>query len=245
VILLGLSIPQTKKARYLLPLMPALAARAAYPFVAAGDRPLALLRRLVKAFLLVLPGAAMLLLWGGNYYAQRHGLPLPPHWLPALAALALSQLALLIAQRYIAAPQRDVAVAAGAALALWAAMVLVVEPAQLRIHDTRAFVHATEQLRQARPAPIVLYGMGRDAEAIKYLVNVDGDIQPLFYRRPDELIAARRPLYLMIAARRVGELRAAGVRGLQPLLAGRFDNKPYALFYLDPIRAGAAISPGG
>lgn len=235
VIMLGLSIPHTKKTRYLLPIVPALAILAAYPLAAAGgDRLLALLRKLTRALLLALPALALIALWAGERHLARKGLAVQLPLLWAMIGLGLCQLATLAAQwRGIAPARRDLYSAALAALALWLAQVLVVEPAQLQLHDTRGFVRAAEALRRGQPAPLALYDMGRDAEAIKYLVNVDADLQPLFYARPAQLAEAPRPLYVMVQSKQAAPLQDAAAPA-QVVLQARFDNKNYTLLYLPP-----------
>lgn len=242
VVMIGLSIPHTKKARYLLPVVPALAAIATYPFVAHGDRALAVLRGILRGTLLLLPGLAFVAVGYARWYADKNGLDLQLPWRAGLLIPAVCQLiaifALLAGARK---PGRDVGLALCAAFALWFANIALVEPAQRQIHDTHAFVQAVERLRARQPAPLAFYAMGRDAEAIKYLVNIDYELRPAFFYRADEFTTVAGSLYVVAPAGRDAELRAAGLG--TPVFSGRFDNKNFSVFYRRGTDAGPA-DPG-
>ncbi len=65
IVMLGLSVPQAKKARYILPMLPMIAIVAAFPFQASHGRLFAWLRGLIQGIWLLLPGlliAGMILL---------------------------------------------------------------------------------------------------------------------------------------------------------------------------------------
>ncbi|MGO2286430.1 ArnT family glycosyltransferase, partial [Pseudomonas lundensis] len=88
IVMIGLSIPQAKKARYLLPMLPMAAVIAAYPFQGRQGRTFALLRGLTLGVLLLLPG----LLFAGLVMAgKRLDEPLPA-LNTALTGLAVLQL---------------------------------------------------------------------------------------------------------------------------------------------------------
>ncbi|PPA00413.1 glycosyltransferase, partial [Pseudomonas sp. MWU12-2312b] len=67
IVMLGLSIPQAKKARYLLPILPFVAIIAAYPFAVAQGRVFSWLRGLMQGLWLLMPA----LFIGGLLVAQR------------------------------------------------------------------------------------------------------------------------------------------------------------------------------
>lgn len=62
LVMLGLSIPQAKKARYVLPILPMAAIIAAYPFQVAGGRLFAWLRGLMLGLWILLPGQLIVVL---------------------------------------------------------------------------------------------------------------------------------------------------------------------------------------
>lgn len=227
VVMVGLSVPQAKKARYILAMAPLAAIVATYPFY-VGDRRLAVfLRRLIQALWLVLPLLVLLGVWlGWRRYPQ---VLQALGWRVWLCVGGLVVLQLFSLSRLFQRDRRAELIALGAVLALWGGYLLVVEPAERRLYDSREFSLAVDAAVAGAPAPLVLYGMGRDARAIKFMVNLDRDMQPLFAGSPEQLAASAGPYYLMLDEQRAAQLRAAYPALEAPLLCGRFDNDRYCL----------------
>jgi 4-amino-4-deoxy-L-arabinose transferase-like glycosyltransferase len=147
LILIGLSIPETKKARYLLPAVPAMAALAAYVFVDQGNRLRWLTYHLLQKLLLVLPTLLIALVLFAQHYADKHQLSVAINSGLLLSLLVSAQLLSLLALRQAqAAARRDRIIVAVAALAFWLTNVNLREPAELQIHSARPFVQAVEEL---------------------------------------------------------------------------------------------------
>ncbi|MBE2259882.1 MAG: glycosyltransferase [Rhodobacteraceae bacterium] len=239
LILIGLSIPETKKARYLLPAVPAMAALAAYAFIDQRGKLLLVVYQLLRTLLLVLPTALIALLFFAQQYARRHGLDVQVEAPLLLGSLAACQLLSLTALRRSFTPgRRDRWIAAAAALAFWLTNVCLREPAELQIHSARPFVQAVEEMRRQKPAPLVLYGLNRDGPAIVYHVNVEGEFTPQFIDRAQQLTELHYPLYLVISDRNSSALasaRAAEGRPALPAAAyrGWFRDGEYRVYYLE------------
>ncbi len=77
--------------------------------------------------------------------------------------------------------------------------------------------------------------MAPDARAIKLMVNLDRDLQPLFLDRPEQVAAQRGPLYLMIQARDAERIAASLSTAPEQLFEGRFDNDTYRLLRLPGV----------
>ena len=152
------------------------------------------------------------------------------HLAPIFALLgALQALALL---SLFKARLRPVGPAMAAVLAVWATFILVVEPLERRVYDTRTFtLQVHEQVMQAR-APVVLHGLGKDAKAIKYMVNLDCDQVPLFTQLPSELAPLQGPAWLVMSQADYEGLQEPRLRSITPTLTGEFDRNPYVLLYL-------------
>ena len=56
----------------------------------------------------------------------------------------------------------------------------------------RTFSRAAFALVQKDPAPLVLHAMGKDAKAIKFMVNIEQDLQPVFTESTQELESLQR-----------------------------------------------------
>lgn len=228
VVMLGLSIPQAKKARYLLPMLPMVAIVAAYPFQVLHGRCFAWLRRIVLALWLLTPGllAIALLIVQRRYPAQLADIGVPVAVLLVLQVAAVSRLWL---------PRWRAEVMAGCAvLALWLVYVVVFEPVERRLYDTRGFSQAVAAEIAQHPAPLVLHRLGKDAKAIKFMVNLDQDLQPVFSETPAQLQAVPGPAWLMMDRHDFQALQATSAQALHPQLNGRFDNNDYVLLYREP-----------
>ncbi|MDP0941671.1 hypothetical protein, partial [Klebsiella quasipneumoniae] len=55
---------------------------------------------------------------------------------------------------------------------------VIVEPLERSLYDTRTFSLAVKAQVQQDRAPVILHGLGKDAKAIKFMVNYDCDRVP-------------------------------------------------------------------
>jgi 4-amino-4-deoxy-L-arabinose transferase-like glycosyltransferase len=229
IVMVGLSIPQAKKARYLLPMLPMAAIIAAYPFQVLHGRVFRVLRGVIQGIWLVTPGLLMvaLLVAKRRFPEQLDSLTLVLIVLGVLQLLALSR---LLIPRW-----RAEVLALCSVLALWMVYAAVFEPVERRLYDTQAFSRAAFAQVQQNPAPLVLHGMGKDAKAIKFMVNVEQDLQPQFTETVQQLEALKGPAWLMMDSKDLQSLQGTSLAGLQPVLAGRFDKNDYVLLYLKPL----------
>ena len=225
VVMIGLSIPQAKKARYLLPMLPMAAIIAAYPFQVMQGRVFGALRGLIQVVFLLLPG---LLIIGLLVVRKRFGEQLPPLTVTfaILAVLQALAVGLVFKARW-----RVTGLAACAVLALWSSYIMVFEPAERALYDTRTFTLKAMQLIDQAPAPVVLHGMGKDAKAIKFMVNVDRDLLPLFTQSPDELTALPAPVWIVMDRKDYEALQGSELGNIAPALSARFDKNDYVLLH--------------
>lgn len=226
VVIVGLSIPQAKKARYMLPMIPMAAIIAAYPFQVLEGRLFAWLRGLIQAIWLLLPS----LLIGGLLVA-RHRFP---EQLPSIGAV----LGLLVVLQVVAlallfnAQWRAVGLAASGVLAVWSSYIMVFEPVERGAYDTRSFSLAAYELIHQDPAPVVLHGLTKDGKAIKFMVNIPDDLRPVFTESPDQLAAMKGPAYVMMIKADQARLQGTRLAELPVLLSGSFDKDDYVLLRL-------------
>jgi len=233
LILVGLSIPHFKRAYYVVPMVPFLAAIAAHGLLRAEGW----FRRIVPVYrvlVLALPGLALVALLVCRHLWQRHGywpdisLAL---WVPLFVAL---QLAALVAWRRLDGTRRLLALSALALAAQWLMLVVVVEPAQDLQYDSRGFVQQVEGLRQVQPGPLVFFGLGQDSWAIRYIMNLDHDEQPLFIARPQVADLAHLPAGAWVILARADRDLLAGTPlvNQQPVLERRLNGNPCLVYRL-------------
>ncbi|MHB2060623.1 ArnT family glycosyltransferase [Pseudomonas monsensis] len=229
IVMVGLSIPQAKKARYLLPMLPMAAIIAAYPFQVAHGWVFRGLRGLMLGLWLLTPGVLMVLL----FVARRRfpeQLQDVTFVLIGLGALQLVALSRLLMPRW-----RPEVLALTAVLALWTVYVAVFEPAERRLYDTQTFSRDAFAQIQRNPAPVVLHGMGKDAKAIKFMVNLEQDLQPQFSDSIQQLEAVHSPAWLMMDRSDFQALQGTPIGELKPVLTGSFDKNDYVLLFLKPL----------
>ena len=223
IVMIGLSIPQAKKARYLLPMLPMAAIIAAYPFQVTQGRAFMLLRGVTLGLFLLMPG---MLMAGLVLARQRLGEQLP-ELTTALAVLGLLQLVAVGA--LFKAQWRTTLLAFCAVLAVWSTFIMVYEPFERRVYDTREFTHEAMRLIDQTPLPLVVHGMGKDAKAIKFMVNVDRDVQPLFTQTPAQLEALNGQAWIIMDRTDYQSLQGTLLGNTVPVLSARFDKNEVVL----------------
>ncbi|KTS77623.1 membrane protein [Pseudomonas oryzihabitans] len=233
LILIGLSIPHFKRAYYVVPMVPFLAALAAHGLLRAEGW----FRRVVPVYLvlvLALPGLALVALLVCRHLWQRHGY-WPDVSLPLLvAAFVMLQLAALVGWRRLTGTRRLLALSALALAAQWLMLVAVVEPAQDLEYDSRGFVQQVEGLRQEHPGPLVFFGLGQDSWAIRYIMNLDYDEQPIFVARPQVADLAHLPsgAWVILARADRDLLSGTPLANQQPVVERRLNGNPCLVYRL-------------
>nr|WP_225908641.1 glycosyltransferase family 39 protein [Pseudomonas lactucae] len=226
LVMVGLSIPQAKKARYVLPMLPMAAMIAAYPFQATHGRLFAWLRGLMLAIWTLLPA---LLVVGLLLARKRYPEPLSDlGWVFGVLGVlqALTLLALFLPRA------RPMVPAFVAVLAVWGTYIAVVEPLEREVYDTRTFTLRVHERVMQQRAPLVLHGLGKDAKAIKYMVNLDCDRVPLFTQQASDLKQLPGPAWLVMSQADYEGLQDPRFRSITPTLSGEFDKNPYVLLHL-------------
>ncbi|HAA40870.1 MAG TPA: hypothetical protein DCE36_12445 [Pseudomonas sp.] len=230
MILLGLSVPHFKRAYYILPMVPMFAAVAAYGLLQAQGWLLGV-RRGYEWLVAALPALCVVAVFVCRHGWQKHG-----YWpnvsLPLLiAVLLVLQVAALGVWRR---PQRLVWLSLVALAAQWLVLVAVVEPAKDLQFDTRGFVGQVEALRVKQPGTLVFLNLGRDTWAVRYMMNLDHDEQPVFIAGNEvgRLDALPRPAWVIVARRETALLPGTPLDRLQPSLEGRLNDNPLVVFLL-------------
>jgi hypothetical protein len=118
-----------------------------------------------------------------------------------------------------------------AVLALWSFYILQFEPVQRQLYDTRTFSREVLERVQKDPAPLVMHGMGKDAKAIKFMVNIKQDLHPVFTESPQELESLKGPAWLMMDLNVYKSLQGTAFGALPPVLSGRFDKNDFVLLH--------------
>jgi len=207
-------------------MLPMAAIIAAYPFQGVRGRAFAALRVFIQAILLVLPA---LLIAGLMIASKRFADQLPP--LNAIYII-LGVLQVIALGLLFKAHVRAVGLGACAVLAMWSSYILVLEPAEQNAYNTRDFTLNALHLIDQAPAPLVLHGMGKDAKAIKFMVNVDRDLLPVFTQSAVELTALQAPVWIVMDRKDYQALQGTELGNIVPALTGQFDKNDFVLLHL-------------
>lgn len=230
IVLVGLSIPETKKVRYILPVVPPLAGLASFVFINSQYRFTKWLRSVVEAILCALPLLAALLV-----YTQRARLAVAGiNILLVVAGLgALFLLSIVVSTRgKFSLEKRSLGICGLAAVTAYSMQLFVVEPMNLHLHDTSGFVRQVESLMAQRPGKLVFYKENPDGLPIKYLVNARTDFTPLFINSVDEIKNLATPLWLLTKDENVERLRKQGVAADAVIAHENFGKAPFSAIYI-------------
>ncbi|HET8707775.1 MAG TPA: hypothetical protein VFM46_15840, partial [Pseudomonadales bacterium] len=227
----GLSVPHTKKVRYLMPMLPALCAVLAYPF---GFNLFPRLLVFLSACIRFFPGFLLLLLIYAKHAAAAKGIELADTLNLTLILLGVLQAGLLLFWLHPTLRlHRIPASLMGAAFASWLTWSVLAAPSLAKMHDTQTFVSAAEQLRAQQPAPLLFYRIGKDGMAIKYMVNLDHAEMPYFAQTPEALQNLPRPLYLLVEQGKEHSLGDAILTSARLIHRGGFDKTELLLYRLE------------
>src|SRR5471032_1737734 len=230
MILVGLSVPHFKRAYYILPMVPMFAAVAAYGLLQAQHWLIGV-RRCYEGLVAVLPALCVVVLFVCRHAWQKHGY-WPDVSLPLMiGAMLVLQVAALMAWRR---PLRLVWLSVVALAAQWLLLVVVIDPAKDLQFDTRKFVTQVEALRVAEPGPLVFVNLGRDTWAVRYMMNLDHDEQPMFVagNQLEQLTTLPRPSWVIVPRKEAALLKGTSMEQQAPSFEGRLNDNPLMVFLL-------------
>ncbi|WP_119738124.1 glycosyltransferase family 39 protein [Pseudomonas sp. Larv2_ips] len=230
MILLGLSVPHFKRAYYILPMVPMFAAVAAYGLLQAQHWLIGV-RRCYEGLVAVLPALCVVVLFVCRHAWQKHGYWPDVSLSLMIGAMLVLQVAALMAWRR---PLRLVWLSVVALAAQWLLLVVVIDPAKDLQFDTRKFVTQVEALRVAEPGPLVFVNLGRDTWAVRYMMNLDHDEQPLFVagNQLEQLTTLPRPSWVIVPRKEAALLKGTSMEQQAPSFEGRLNDNPLMVFLL-------------
>lgn len=232
IVLVGMSIPETKKVRYVISVVPPLAGLASYALICGEQGFTKWLRRCVEWILLSLPLLAGIVLVAQRTRLADAGINLKP-CLAVFLALFAASVAVLY-RRWKRQTDDPVPVCVVGVLTSLIFQIAVVEPVDLYLHDTSAFVRRIEALRQQRPGNVAFYRENPDGLPIKYLVNARMDYLPRFISSPEDLKTNQAPIWLVAKEKHLDELIRTGIVDARVILREKFGELPYLAAYIPP-----------
>jgi hypothetical protein len=232
IVLVGMSIPGTKKMRYLLPIVPALSLLAAYIFIDPAPKGVLFwARRILLGFCHYALWVLMVVGWAAWPFLDRF-FPAPKVYY-AIAVLLLTALALAA---WVLGRQRrndesyPLIPLLGTVFALVVVVICLVNPVNQSLQETRPFVAEVESLLERQPRPLVFYQIGLDQEAMKFMVNTTRPVHPASVRTRPELLAHLGEAYLIAEEKDYKRLPPEIVERTEVLLRGRIGKRDCLVF---------------
>jgi len=234
IIVLGMSIPGTKRTHYILPVAPALSLLASYLFIRMESEGLG--ARAGKAFL----GLCRMLPFAVVVAAAASCIP--NRYFTAVPALSgLVTLILLIGlvavrwTRKFREYSRDGLTAIPvAALSFIVFNIGVIGPTTCFYERTKPFVEKVETLLASRPGTIAFYRIGPDGEDIKFMVNTSRPLMPVFIQDEEDLLRQSSRTYFIARQKDIDRLPQNIADKMQVQVCGKIGHRNYVVFSVKP-----------
>ncbi len=232
VVLIGMSIPDDKKARYILPMLPAAALIAAYPwFAPASQRYFAYLRTGAMVFFFVWPLLLLLAILTLYFYTKQQALHFNLAYDYAIALLIIMQVINVFIYLFIVRTHlRETGILCVASLSFVIVYLLQIEPAVLYINRARDFVKTVEMQRHQQRARLVFYKEKPDGLPIKYLINMPRAEQPAFIDNQHDLMTFTAPAFFVASLSFFDELPKESVNNFDIIAKDSLGHVPVVVF---------------
>jgi hypothetical protein len=240
VVLIGMSVPGTKKIRYVLPMMPAAALVAAYMFVVPLQKDfLSGVRRIFLGFCLWFPAGAFIgigVLWLVVW--KRH-LAFDAYYIPTLAVMTI----LAVGGRWLDTRLKEGFAKEVAMMSIGIATFIgitigIAEPINFDSYRTGPFVEKVVTLQKQQPGDIVFYKISADGDAIKFMANLDKPIKPQFINSPEAIVSCKELLYFIAREKDFADLPKEVARHIKRLDSGQIGNDDCVIFNI-----GGSLQP--
>jgi 4-amino-4-deoxy-L-arabinose transferase-like glycosyltransferase len=233
VVMIGMSIPGDKKIRYILPIAPAIALLAAYPFIAPkGERYFSCLRWALLRLFIIFPVILFIGLRLVMSYAAKHAMDFNINYLLMtqilFGALACSFLVFFCLGKK--EKWRDTGVLLIATFSFVLCYLTVAEPIEQYIDKTHQFVMEVEQARKHNHAKLVFYRETPDSLPIKYLINMPTEETPDFIQDEQGLMMYSSPAFFVTSEAYFKELSPVTAGQLHVIARDKIGHVPVVVF---------------
>ena len=235
VVLAALSIPVAKKMRYVLPIVPAISLMASYLILEISPQGILLgIKRLFLGFCSWLPAGMAVAVPAILLCVWRIEPSWKAPWFSTLTVLVL--LAALSAESH--RRRMDHRMSALAALAIAAAALLtlhigIIDPFRHSQERTRPFVSQVEALYERNPGTLVFFGVGPDAEGIKFMVNLSKPLVPQFVESLDELRKLPGTLHVVMREQVFQSMPVDDAKPMRLLGRGKIGHRDFVILTLE------------
>ncbi len=200
VVLIGMSVPSTKKIRYVLPMIPAVALVASYMYVYRSHEKdiLSRIKRIFLQFCSWFPLGTAIVILAAWAVSERFEFLSGPHYLTVvILSTVLAPATWVLNTRFKESVMRDLAVMAVGTVTFIVIVVGINEPINYRHSSTKPFVAKVEALRSQQSGDVVFYKVSSDGEAIKFMANLDEPLKPRFIHDAEDILNFQIPTYFI------------------------------------------------
>ena len=235
IVLAGMSIPSVKKARYILPIVPALSLAASYVLIdTTPKRILFEVKKICLSICSSLPLAGAAAILGILLFGKYFSLSANAYFLFALVLLiGLVIIARTLDKRLRGRPNQDMVAAAIGVSAFIIVNIGVAQPVNQILESARPFAEQVKLLEKERSGNIVFYQIGPDTEDIKFMVNYDKPITPFFIKSPDELLQCPKTSYFITMKQSFDNLPDDLKKQIKLCINGRMGHRDSVVFTLE------------
>ena len=228
VVVLGMSIPGTKKTRYILPAAPAMALLAGALLVKSQEYHFPRVRRAVLIFLAALPLISCIALLALSRSELAGDMSLQPNLLSAAALSALLALGSYLSLRKLQDSQQLWAILVIVTLTVMSALYIVAEPGQQRHESDTEFVSAIQDYRDSLSASrLGFYRLGPTYQDMNYLVVLNSAERPVYTLDAADIdvSAFREPLILVLLTENLEIFSKTYQRSWEEIARGQLGHK--------------------
>ncbi|OGT47288.1 MAG: hypothetical protein A3E83_00710 [Gammaproteobacteria bacterium RIFCSPHIGHO2_12_FULL_41_20] len=230
IILIGMSIPGEKKTRYVLPMIPAIALIAAYPFTfPCKENCFLFLRKTIIKLFYLFPMIFIIATLIANYYCQQQQWQLSLHTLAITILLSFTQALLFYIYR-TKTHHPEALILPLASLSFVLFYLFIIEPMELYIDKTRDFVVNIEAQRKSHHAHLIFYKEHPDGTPIKYLINMPQEEEPRFIDNQKDIIKDAAPAFYITSTTYYAKLPPDITRDLKIIKMGKLGHNPVVVF---------------
>lgn len=232
IVLVGMSIPGFKKTRYIMPMMPAIALLAAYPFVAASqEKYFQFLRQAMIKLFFIFPLLLAGIILSVSIVAAKHGQPLSVEPTLTILVLSIFQLGNFAYYFYIDKKQNAaLLLTVMAAFSFTIANIIFVEPVQIGLDQSKQFVQSIEVMRHEAQAPLVFYKEAPDNFPIKYLVDANDPLDITFADDLKRFNGNHSPAFFVTTPEHFTELTLDQAKTFHVVGKGNIGHRPVIVF---------------
>jgi 4-amino-4-deoxy-L-arabinose transferase-like glycosyltransferase len=228
IVLIGLSLPSDEKARYILPITPAISLIAAYLFEhSLASAFLLTVRRILLTLCAALPIVGLVGIAGLLIFSQLQHILFNVPFLAASIFFISELIFYTMLQKNI--QEKTLVTFVTGVAAFLTILILMVQPIDIEFNRAMPFVKQVEAVR-APAKPLIFYRIGPDGEDIKYMVALNQNIQPGFLQNAGAILKAPAAAIVIAKKQDFDDLPAAIKNQLTTLFIGHLGHQACVAF---------------